>query len=220
MLKESVPVQRSAYWRHKLVLRAVLLVAVYSLLTLAAMAREPVGKAGATQRLNTPDKEELSSAPAKVDVTPVARDEEILKRLQSILHATDWFTAPQVRVAEGVVFLSGQVESEEIKKWAGNLARNTQDVVAVVNRMEVIQPPVWNFRPASNGLMILWRDFIRSLPYIIFGLIILALSVGAARWQQQETRLFLRRRIRTKLLQNVIARGAGGLILSSASISL
>ncbi|MEN6488290.1 MAG: mechanosensitive ion channel family protein [Smithella sp.] len=218
---ESVPVKRSAYGRHKLVLRAVLLVAVFSLLTLAAMAQEPVGKAGEPQKLTTPAKEELSSAPAKVEVSPVAHDEEIVKRLQSILHATHWFTDPQVRVAEGVVFLSGQVESEEIKKWAGNLARNTQDVVAVVNRMEVLEPPVWDFRPASSGLMILWRDFIRSLPFIVFGLLILALSVGAGLLTAAGARAFLRQRIRTKLLQNVIARGAGGLIfLSGAYIIL
>jgi hypothetical protein len=32
------------------------------------------------------------------------------------LDATDWFTDPQVRVQEGVVFLSGQVESDELRK--------------------------------------------------------------------------------------------------------
>ena len=179
VLKESVPVQRSAYRCYKLLLQAILLGAVYSMLSWTVMAQEPVGKAGEPQRLNSPAKEELSPAPAKVDVNPVARDEEILKRLQSVLDATDWFTDPQVRVEEGVVFLNGQVESEELKKWAGDLARNTQDVVAVANRMEVLEPPVWDFRPASNGLLILWRDFIRSLPFIVFGLLILALSVGA-----------------------------------------
>jgi len=204
--------QRSAYWRHKLVLRAVLLVAVYSLLTLAAMAQEPVGKAGESQKLTAPVKEELSSAPAKVEVIPVARDEEIVKRLQSILHATNWFTDPQVRVEEGVVFLYGQVESEELKKWAGDLARNTQDVVAVANRMEVLDPPVWDFRRVSSGLMILWRDFIRALPFIVLGLLILALSAGAGMLAAAGARAFLHRQIRTKLLQNVIARGTGGLV--------
>jgi small-conductance mechanosensitive channel len=185
---------------------------VYSLLTLAAMAQEPVGKAGETQKLTAPAKEELFSAPTKVEVSPVARDEEIIKRLQSILHATKWFTDPRVRVEEGVVFLSGQVESEELKNWAGDLARNTQDVVAVVNRMEVLELPVWDFRPASSGLLTLWRDFIRALPFIVFGLLILALSVGAALLATAGARAFLRQRIRTKLLQNVIARGAGGLV--------
>ena len=114
-----------------------------------------------------------------MDVNPVARDEEILKRLQNILDATNWFTDPQVLVEEGVVFLNGQVESEELKKWAGDLARNTQDVVAVVNRMEILEPPVWDFRVASRGLVTLWREFILSLPFIVFGLLILALSMGA-----------------------------------------
>lgn len=212
VLKKRGPLQRFTYWRDKLILRAVLLVAVYSLLTLAAMAQEPVAKAGEPQKLIAPAKEEISSAPAKVVVSPVARDEEIIKRLQSILHATNWFIDPQVRVEEGVVFLDGQVGSEELKNWAGDLARNTQDVVAVVNRMEVLDPPVWDFRPASSGLLILWRDFIRSLPFIVFGLLILALSVVAALLATAGARAFLRRRIRAKLLQNVIARGAGGLV--------
>jgi len=176
------------------------------------MAQEPVGKAGEAQKLSAPAKEELSPAPAKVDVNPVARDEEIFKRLQSVLDATNWFTEPKVRVEEGVVFLNGQVESEAIKNWAGDLARNTQDVVAVVNRMEVLEPPVWDFRPASSGLLILWRDVIRSLPFIVFGLLILALSMGAGMLATGGARAFLRRRIRTKLLQNVIARGAGGFV--------
>ena len=196
----------------KPVLRAVFRVAVYSLLSLTIQAQEPVGKAVEPQKSAAPAKEELSSAPAKVEVSAVARDEEIIKRLQSILHATNWFIDPQVRVAEGVVFLNGQVASEELKNWAGDLARNTQDVVAVVNRMEVLELPVWDFRPASSGLLMLWRDFIRSLPFIVFGLIILALSVGAGLLTTAGARTFLRPRIRTKLLQNVIARGAGGLV--------
>ena len=65
-----------------------------------------------------------------MDVTPVAHDEEIRTRLQSGLEATDWFTDPHVRVQDSVVFLNGQVSSEELKTWAGDLARNTQDVVA------------------------------------------------------------------------------------------
>lgn len=159
--------------------------------------------------LPAPAKEELSAAPAKVDVKPVARDEEILKRLQTVLDATRWFTDPHVRVEEGVVFLNGRTQTDELKRWASDLARNTQDVVAVANRMEVLEPSVWDFRPAWSGLLVLWRDFIRSLPFFVFGLLILALSVGAGTLVLKGARVFLRRRIRTELLRNVIARGAG-----------
>ncbi len=206
--RKRILVRRSAYRCCKLVLRAVLLGYVFNLLISAAMAQEPVGE---PQKLTAPAKEDLSPAPAKVDVKPVARDEEIRKRLRNVLDATDWFIDPQVRVEQGVVFLNGQVESDELKKWAGDLARNTQDVVAVANRMEVLEPPVWDFRPAWSGLLILWHDFIRLLPFIAFALLILALSVGAGMLATGGARTFLHRRIRTKLLQNVIARGAGGL---------
>ncbi len=51
------------------------------------------------------------------------------------------------------------MESDELKKWAGDLAHNTQDVVAVVNRLQVAQQSVWDFRQAWSGVMRLWRDF-------------------------------------------------------------
>jgi small-conductance mechanosensitive channel len=153
--------------------------------------------------------EELAPAPAKVDVQPIAHDEEIRKRLQSVLIATGWFTNPQVKVEEGIVFLSGRTETDELKKWAGDLARNTQDVVAVANRIEVSQPSAWDFSAAWSGMSGLWRDFIRSIPFFIFGLFILALSAGAGWLATRNTRAFLRRRVRAKLLRGVFAHGAG-----------
>ena len=67
VLRERVPVQRSAYRCYKLVLRAVLLGSVCSVLISAAMAQEPVGKDGEPQKLTTPAKEELSPAPAHLN---------------------------------------------------------------------------------------------------------------------------------------------------------
>jgi small conductance mechanosensitive channel len=179
----------------------------------SVMAQEGVDKGEAPHKLITPTKEELSPAAAKVDVKPVAQDEEIRKRLQTVLNATDWFTDPQVRVEEGVVFLKGQVASDELRTWAGDLARNTQDVVAVANRLEVPEPSAWDFRQASSGISALWRDFIRAMPFVLFGLLILALSVGIALLATRGVRALLRQRIRTNLLQNVIARAAGGLVI-------
>ena len=157
--------------------------------------------------------EERSAAPATVDVTPVARDEEIGRRLQSVLDATGWFTGAQVRVDAGVVFLSGQTESEELRKWAGDLARNTQAVVAVANRIEVPPPDVWDLRPAWAGLLALWREFVHSLPFFIFGLIILALSVGAGIIATRAVAAILAPRIEARLLRSVFARGAGVLVV-------
>ena len=202
--------QKSAGGHHALG-RLTWLAAVLSVLMLTVTAQEPPVNAGASPA-PAPSREELSLAPAKVDVKPVARDEEIRERLQSVLVATDWFTAPEVRVEEGVVFLKGRVTSDELKKWAGDLARNTQDVVAVANRMEVAEPPIFDWDPAWHGLMGLWRDFLRSLPLLFFGLLILGLSVVAGLLTARKSRSLLLHRIQARLLRSVIAGGIGVLV--------
>lgn len=171
----------------------------------AAALPDETGKSG-------PGKADLSGVPERVDVRPVAHDEEIRRRLQRVLDATDWFDAPKVRVEEGVVFLEGRAASAELKTWAGDLARNTQDVVAVVNRMELTTASVWDLTPARTGLRALWRDFIRSLPLFLVGVLIFALSVGAGLLTARGMRKFLHTRIRARILRKVVALTAGVLV--------
>jgi small-conductance mechanosensitive channel len=193
--------------------RPVLFGIAFGVLTSCAVAQEPPAvQPKEAQKQPPPNKEELSPAPAKVDVQPVARDGEIRKRLQSVLDATGWFVGPQVRVEEGVVFLSGGTDTAELKKWAGDLARNTQDVVAVANRIEVSQPSVWDFSAARGGLSGLWRDLVGSLPVVVFGLLILGLSAAAGWLTTRGVRSLLRRRVRAKLLRGVIAFAVGFLV--------
>ncbi len=153
--------------------------------------------------------DEVSAAPAKVDITPLAKDDEIRDRLKRVLIATEWFTAPDVRVEEGVVFLSGEASTGDLKKWAGDLARNTQDVVAVANRMTVTELPIWDLSPAWMGLHTLWRDLIRALPFLLFGLLVLAFSLFAGVVTTRVARTKLANNVQGKLLRNVIARGLG-----------
>jgi hypothetical protein len=147
--------------------------------TLVAEAQEVDAKSTEKQKQVPHVKEEFSLANLTVDVKPVARDEEIRQRLESVLKATEWFTGSEVRVEHGVVFLSGETETDELKKWASDLAGKTQDVVAVANRMTVTSPSIWDFRSTWSGLIMLWRDFIRSLPAFAVGLLIIVSSVGA-----------------------------------------
>src|SRR5258708_7238560 len=77
--------------------------------------------------------------PGKVDVEPLARDSAIQERLTRILTATGWFEKPQVEVRDGVVFLSGTTQTAEYRRWAEDLASNTQDVAATVNHIDIRQ---------------------------------------------------------------------------------
>jgi len=187
----------------------MLLVLVFVLPWVTVIAQLPTGSAGPLPSVGDPSKPDLSQVQAKVDVKPVAHDAEIRKRLQSVMEATNWFTAPAVKVDQGVVFLSGQTSTAALKKWAGDLAHNTQDVVAVVNQIEVVQPSVWDLGPAWSGLRILWRDSIRALPFLGFGLLILALSLGAGLLTTRGARILLQERIAGALIRNVIARALG-----------
>ncbi|TVQ81514.1 MAG: BON domain-containing protein [Phycisphaeraceae bacterium] len=162
---------------------------------------------------SSPARDEVSPAAARVDIEPVARDDQIRERLERILTATGWFYDPTVRVEEGVVFLRGRAQSEELKVWAGNLARNTQDVAAVANQMSVRESAIWDFSNAQSGLTSLWRDIVHALPLLLMGLIILACFAFAAWLTMHAVRIVLMRRISSRLLRGLFARVAGVLVL-------
>ena len=146
-----------------------------------------------------------SNAPSEVNVVPAARDDEISKRLQSILDSTGWFLNPKVEVKDGVVFITGQTKTIDYKNWAGDLARNTQDVVAVVNKIELTQLSIWDFQPALNGLRNFWLSMVRSIPLVLFSLLILFVTWVIIRLSMTATRASLRRTLKNPLLSNVVA---------------
>lgn len=157
-------------------------------------------------------KDDAPQTPEKVDITPLARDDEIEQRLTQILKATGWFTEPSVTVEDGVAFLSGRTSSEKYQTWAGDLASRTQDVAAVVNRIEVAARSIWDLSPAWEGLDQFWRDFFQLLPFIGFGLLILIVSWFAALIATNLTRRFAQKRISAPLLLEVAARSLGFLV--------
>lgn len=153
------------------------------------------------------------AAPDQVDIQPTARDDEIGARLESILQATGWYVNPEVRVQNGVVFLTGQTTTAEHRTWAGDLARNTQSVAAVVNLISVVEPPVWDLQPVLTVLRQQVRVVIRALPIIAFSLFLLAIFLVAARLTTAITHKALRRRLNNPLLRDVIAWCSGLAVL-------
>ena len=194
-------------------LTAHLVVALWSLLASHSQAaqnpNELLGPAAADE-VATP--QAIETPKQRVDVQPEARDPEIAERLQGILEATGWFEDSAVHVEEGVVFLTGTADSMQHREWAGDLAGNTQDVVAVVNKLEV-RRPVWDLQPAFDGLNSLGRDVVLWFPFVLLALAILALA-GATAWVAMRTsRAALRRKIQSPLLREVAARLLGAAVL-------
>lgn len=152
--------------------------------------------------------EAAAQVPPKVDVQPLAEDVDIASRLERIMVATKWFVDPKVDVEEGVVFLDGQANRESSKEWATKLAGSTQDVVAVVNRMTVVERSAWDFSPAWDQLRVMGRTAVQSLPAAIISLFVLALTFFATIFATRTARKVGAKRFRNALLSEVAARAA------------
>lgn len=157
--------------------------------------------------------------PGKVEVQPVAKDDEIRQRIADILKTTSWFGEPKVTVQEGIVFLKGTTENDEFKQWAGNLAKNTEGVVAVVNQIEVAPTTVWDFDPTFQILNDLARGFVRLLPLIVVAIVVIAISWILARLTVYLLRRRLLARSLSQLLREVMAK-AGGMLVMLAGLYL
>jgi small conductance mechanosensitive channel len=153
-----------------------------------------------------PRRDEPVEAPEKVDVLPGADDAAIAARLQRILNATEWFETPTVRVDEGVVFLSGATTSDTYRTWAGDLARRTEAVVAVVNRIQVSESSPWDLSPASLELRRLGRSAVQSAPLVGVALFVLLLTWWASRVATWMAGRVFHRRIQNPLLRSVATR--------------
>jgi hypothetical protein len=120
--------------------------------------------------------QEQPAAPERVEMEPLAADSRIERRLRSIFEATDWFTDVSVRVHGGVVFIDGRAISGEKVTWAGDLARRTQGVGAVVNRMTVDTASAWDLSPAWHAIVSIARQALLGAPLFVAALVMLALG--------------------------------------------
>ncbi|MFN3845513.1 MAG: mechanosensitive ion channel domain-containing protein [Paracoccaceae bacterium] len=166
-----------------------------------------LGGAQAQAQTSPPINDSLTAdSSSEIAVAPGARDTQIADRLRRILQASTWFSALTVSVREGIVFLDGHTETEERQDWAQQLALRTQDVVAVVNRIEVQRTISWDLTPT-------WREVERLveraqwlLPLTVVSLIILLffwlLSRGVAKLASST----LRPRLSSPLLVEIAAR--------------
>jgi small conductance mechanosensitive channel len=177
----------------------------------SALAQQFVGSAEKPVPTKAPDGK--PEPPGRVEVQPVAKDDQIRQRLADILHTTGWFGAPEVAVQDGIVFLKGTTENDESRKWAGDLAKNTEGVVAVVNQIEVAPTTIWDFDPTLQILNDLARRFVRSLPLLVVAIAVIVISWVAARLMVHVLRRGLLDRTPSPLLREVTARAGGVLVM-------
>ncbi|QDU36014.1 Small-conductance mechanosensitive channel [Maioricimonas rarisocia] len=158
-------------------LRSFILIVPVALVLVPGIAfpQESGGDAAAAEEGDGADAG-AADVPEQVNVDEVASDVDIEERLQQILEATGWFEDPEVVVEDGVAFLRGTTNEARHSEWATRLAGNTEDVVAVVNRLRVTEPPLWDISPAVTLLNDMARSTIQSLPLVGIAIVILVLT--------------------------------------------
>lgn len=152
---------------------------------------------------------ELETATQPVKVEGSADDGVIAERLRSIYEASGRYEDLSLRVQDGIVFIAGRAERDEHKQWASDLARRTEDVVAVVNDLEVVPPPVLEESVVRGELVGLWRSFVRALPLIGVGLLLLIVAVVLARlvspWVARPVGYFTDSRLLRNVFEKLVA---------------
>jgi NAD(P)-dependent dehydrogenase (short-subunit alcohol dehydrogenase family) len=124
---------------------------------------------------------DVSTGEGRVAIDDDPADEKIQKRLDEILTATERFTDLTIEVRDGVVFLAGQTDREEMRTLAAELSKRTEGVAAVVNNIELRQDPAWSLEPARAELARLMKELIRALPLLLIAIVLLAVFYLAAR---------------------------------------
>lgn len=160
---------------------------------------------GLAQDAIAPSADETAPA-GDVAVRPTAGDEQIETRITNILDAAGWFKDIEVRVDDGIVFLDGLTDSADHRTWARELAAKTQDVVAVVNRIEVETDPDWSFAPAIGATRSVAKRMVSALPLFVLAVIVLPLAWWLSGLAARGLRLWLLGGLESPFLRSVVAR--------------
>ncbi|PAY15305.1 mechanosensitive ion channel protein MscS [Rhodopirellula sp. SM50] len=130
----------------------------------------------------TPESTTEANGPAEtIAVKGVADDASIRQRLSTIYDAAakaGWLTEIDVVLNSGIVTLKGRADSEEHRQWAENVARKTEDVVAVINELAIDQQlDLESTRDVvTRSLNTLWTDFLARSPLLLAAAVIVLLT--------------------------------------------
>ncbi len=184
-----------------------MLIRLFCTIFFVALFSVPFGAIAQEQASESTTAEAEVTAPSQaVSVEPVARDDEIARRILEIMRATGWYSGADVNVTDGIVFLDGRAASEDHKLWARDLATKTQDVVAVVNRISVVSEVKWSFAPALREMSGLARQALTSLPLVLFAFIILPLTWWLSTQAAKLARRWILGGINSPFLKDILAR--------------
>ncbi|TWU62456.1 Small-conductance mechanosensitive channel [Crateriforma conspicua] len=152
--------------------------------------------------VDEPTSVDASTKVSSVAVNDVTDDRAIEKRLRAVFQASGWFDDLDVESRNGVITIAGIAGNDRHRDWAGDIARRTEDVVAVINQLDVREEFSWK----SSGKVInasldsLRKETLSRSPLLLAAVIVLLLTAAASKLCQAiEQRILESRGIRSSL---------------------
>lgn len=141
-----------------------------------------------------------------IEITDRIADEEIESRIRKIFAASEWFDPLEVSVTEGIVVIEGETARREHRLWAETIATRTEGVVAVINRLALVQEAHGNLAPVITEGRDIVNKIVGALPIILSSLIILLLTFLLVKYAISLSFRLLASRIESAMLRRLVAR--------------
>ncbi|WP_345322482.1 mechanosensitive ion channel family protein [Novipirellula rosea] len=148
------------------------------------------------------DADDKAESQPTVEVENVVEDSAIASRLRRIFESSGWYSDLEIDSDNGIVTVSGMADTEEHREWAGSTARRTQDVIAVINKLDVNSAVELSSSKQVIGesLNELWRDLLVRSPLLIAAAIVLVVTALLAKFVGWSiVRILTNRKLRTSL---------------------
>lgn len=136
-------------------------------------------------------------------------DSNIEHHLEKVFKTTGWYPNLIVKVDEGLVILTGNVDSPEKKQWALDIINKTEGVVAVIDKLDSYLTEGEILKPAQTEVTKIYENITRVLPYIVSAVILLSFFILISFFAKKITKTLLLRRQKSQLLISAFANIVG-----------
>jgi small conductance mechanosensitive channel len=135
-----------------------------------------------------------------VEIPDAQDDKETQKLLRELTKKSGWFPDLQITVGHGIVLIEGNVKDQKQLTWLTQTADKLPTVIAVVNKAELITPPLTDMSPFFAELKKIMNSVKKNLPRVGMGILMASffiflgmkiLSLLKDMWGRKITNVFL-----------------------------
>ncbi len=138
---------------------------------IVAQNSEELNKSSESLKESLKEDAQIESVERLIQVDKTTSDIKIKSLLKSILESSKKYTELDINVDDGLVFLEGQTKDPNYIKWASDIAKNINGVIAVVNNINTEKSGYFTAKPIKTELLKVWFKTLEVLPLIAVGII-------------------------------------------------